>query len=195
MQFKMVVKDSLKKMIVKADGRVFPIKKIAHLICNANSSSAPVKNISGAVVSGNFDNISIGERVTFGGNVVLFANAPITIGNDVMIAMRALILTSTHDHTNHPMWLERVDAPITIGNHVWIGAGAIILPGVIISDYAVIGAGAVVSANVPKGAVVVGNPARIIKYRDCDAISKKAVDKSLYPGKLRKEGFKERVIS
>jgi len=52
-----------------------------------------------------------------------------------------------------------------IGNDVWIGLGAIILSGVTIGDGAVVGAGAVVSRDVPPYAVVVGSPARIIKYR------------------------------
>lgn len=54
---------------------------------------------------------------------------------------------------------------IVIGNDVWVGYGAIILSGVTIGDGAVVGAGAVVSRDVPAYAVVVGNPARIIKYR------------------------------
>jgi acetyltransferase-like isoleucine patch superfamily enzyme len=68
------------------------------------------------------------------------------------------------------MWLTRIDRPIYIGKHVWIGAGAIILPGVKIEDYAVVGAGSIVTANVPKGAIVAGNPARIIKFRNIDKI-------------------------
>ncbi|MNW18208.1 Galactoside O-acetyltransferase [compost metagenome] len=50
---------------------------------------------------------------------------------------------------------------MTIGNNVWIGGAAIILPGVIIGDNAVVGAGSVVTRDVPAGATVVGNPARV----------------------------------
>jgi len=64
------------------------------------------------------------------------------------------------------MWHQRIDRPISVGRHVWIGVGSIILPGVVIEDYAVIAGGSVVDHNVPKGAIVAGNPARIIKYRD-----------------------------
>ena len=135
--------------------------------------------------------IKIGERVSFGGNVIIFANEQVEIGNDTMIAYNTSITTSTHKHENHPMWLERVDAPVKIGSHVWIGLNTVILPGVIIEDYAVIGAGSVIVDNVPKGAIVAGNPARIIKYRD-EKIYIQPFDESLYPGKPIKEGFKDR---
>jgi len=110
--------------------------------------------------------ISIGEQVSFGGDVVLYANANIAIGDCTMVGMKTIIHTSTHDYRQHPMWRYRIDRPIRIGKHVWIGASCIILAGVIIEDYAVIAAGTVVTSNVPKGAIVGGNPARIISYRD-----------------------------
>ena len=58
-------------------------------------------------------------------------------------------------------------APVTIGRNVWIGTRAIILPGVTIGDHSVIGAGAVVSRDVPDRAVVVGSPARIVSRFEC----------------------------
>lgn len=112
------------------------------------------------------DLVSIGERVSFGGNVLLYGTAPIEIGDDTMVAYHAIFHTSTHDYTDHPMWTKRIDRPIKVGKHVWIGTRAIILAGVIIGDYAVVAAGSVVNANVPKGAIVGGNPARILKYRE-----------------------------
>ncbi|WP_042838834.1 DapH/DapD/GlmU-related protein, partial [Xanthomonas citri] len=59
--------------------------------------------------------------------------------------------------------------PIRVGRNVWIGGGAIILPGVCIGDDAVIGAGAVVTRDVPAGAIAVGNPARVRAPRLADA--------------------------
>lgn len=112
------------------------------------------------------DFVSIGDRVSFGGNVLLYGTAPIEIGDNTMIAYHVIFHTSTHDYTDHPMWTKRIDRPIKVGKHVWIGTGAIILPGVIIGDYAVVAAGSVVNANVPEGAIVGGNPARILKYRE-----------------------------
>ncbi len=124
----------------------------------------------GAISSYDGNNLSIGKNVSFGGNVFLFGTAPITIGDDTMIAYGTIIHTSTHDHTVHPMRTIRIDRPVSIGKHVWIGTGAIILPGVKIGDYAVVGAGSVVNRHVAEGAVVAGNPAKIVKFRDLSAL-------------------------
>lgn len=126
-------------------------------------------NISGVSKCGN--NASIGNNVSFGGNVYLSKTAPISIGDHTMIAYNVSILTSTHNYNNHPMWIERIDRPVKIGRHVWIGASAIILPGVIIADYSVVGSGSVVTKNVPRGAIVAGNPAKIIKFRNLNQIN------------------------
>jgi maltose O-acetyltransferase len=122
--------------------------------------------LANAIVIGNAINVVVGEQVSFGGDVVLYANGKITIGAHTMIGMQTMIHTSTHDYRQHPMWRYRIDRPISIGKHVWIGTSCIILAGVIIEDFAVIAAGSVVSANVPKGAIVGGNPAKIISFRD-----------------------------
>ena len=120
---------------------------------------------NGTIVYGDGSNLTIGKNVTFGGRVVLFGTAPIDIGDNTMIALNTIIHTSSHNYDDHPMWYKRIDRPVKIGKYVWIGAGAIILPGVIIEDHAVVGSGSIVTANVPRGAIVVGNPARIVKYR------------------------------
>lgn len=131
------------------------------------------------------ENIHIGERVSFGTDVILSADSPISIGHDTMIANRVIINTATHDYHNNPMWRERISRPIYIGNHVWIGTGAIILPGVKIHDYSVIGAGSVVTAHVPKRVIVAGNPARIIKIREIITND----DLVEYPGYAKYEGY------
>ena len=131
--------------------------------------------------------LKTGERVSIGQNAVLFLNDTIEIGNDTMIAINVVIHTSTHDYRNHPMWLEMVDRPVKIGSHVWIGLGAIILPGTIIEDFAVVGAGSVVNGIVPKGAIVAGNPARIIKYRDMDSCV--TDEERPYPGVIKKGSY------
>lgn len=122
--------------------------------------------IPGTIIYGDPNLITIGRKVSFGGNVLLYSNARISIGDYSMIAINVTLHTSTHDYNLHPMRTLRIDKPITIGKHVWIGTGAIVIPGIIVEDYAVIAAGTVVTANVPKGAIVAGNPARIIKFRD-----------------------------
>ena len=90
----------------------------------------------------------------------------ITIGNNVTLAPGSMILA--HDAST-----KRIDgggftktAPVKIGNKVFVGAKAVILPGVTISDNVVIGAGAIVTKDVPEGVVVAGNPAKIIMTTD-----------------------------
>lgn len=84
----------------------------------------------------------------------------ITIGNDVTLAPKVHILS--HDaSTKRSLGYTRI-GKISIGDRVFIGAGSIILPGVMIGNDVLVGAGSVVSRDIPDGAVVVGNPARII---------------------------------
>jgi acetyltransferase-like isoleucine patch superfamily enzyme len=97
------------------------------------------------------------------------AVAPIRIGNGVQIAPRCAFYS--YDHGTAPGDLVRdqplrSDGPIIIEDDVWVGFGAIVLSGVRIGKGAVIGAGSVVTRDVPEGAVVAGSPARVIKMRD-----------------------------
>ena len=124
--------------------------------------------IPGTLSNKSQDNLQIGKNVSFGGDVMLFENSTISIGDNTIIAYGVIIHTSTHDYNDHPMWAKRIDRPVSIGHDVWIGTGAIILPGVIIDNYSVVGAGSVVTRNVPAGSIVVGNPAKILKYRNTE---------------------------
>jgi len=147
---------------------------------------------TGTIVYGDGKNLQIGKNVSFGGRVVLFGTAPIEIGDNTMIALNTVIHTSTHDYTDHPMWCKRIDRPVKIGSHVWIGACAIILPGVIVEDYSVIGSGSVVTANVPLGAIVAGNPAKIIRYREPASYAKEPKITEWSQSCIVSEGFLEK---
>jgi maltose O-acetyltransferase len=96
---------------------------------------------------------------SFIGRVFLQAHAKIQIGSYVCINDGARLITASHDVLD-PAW-RQTEAAIVIDDYVWIATGAIILPGVRIGRGAVIGAGAVVSRDVPEFAVVIGNPAQI----------------------------------
>lgn len=128
----------------------------------------------GAYVHGNKELLKVGERVSFGGNVMIFVNASIEIGEDSMIANGVKLITSTHDYNNNPTWKQRIDRPIKIGANVWIGANAIILPGIKIGNHAVIGAGSVVTKHVSEKMIVAGNPAKFLKYRNVPVYDKSA---------------------
>jgi len=108
--------------------------------------------------------IRIGDRVVVSRGTHIVAFAGIEIGAGTMIGEYASIRDANH-RFNGEMPLRdsgHTAKPIRIGCEVWIGRGAMILPGVTIGDRAVIGANAVVTKNVPQGAIVAGVPARAI---------------------------------
>jgi maltose O-acetyltransferase len=100
--------------------------------------------------------------VNFG--LVALDAALITIGDDVQIGPQVQLLTPTHP-TDPELRRAQWEAaePISIGDNVWLGGGCIVLPGVDIAEDTVVGAGSVVTTNLPAGVVAVGNPARIIR--------------------------------
>lgn len=110
------------------------------------------------------ENICIGSRVFFNFNCVVLDCAEVHIGSDVLLGPAVQIYTATHpmDWRIRRKWLESA-RPVEIGSDVWIGGGAIICPGVRVGDRSVIGAGSVVTRDVPDGMFAAGNPARVIR--------------------------------
>lgn len=107
-------------------------------------------------------NISLGDGVFLNFNCVILDVVAVTIGNGTQIGPGVQILTA--DHPRDPQARREMlefGRPIRIGRNVWIGGGAIVLPGVTIGDDAIIGAGSVVTRDVPAGGTAVGNPARL----------------------------------
>lgn len=109
-------------------------------------------------------NISVGAHTFANYGLVALDVGAITIGRDVQIGPNVQLLTPTH-----PLEPELRQAkyeaakPIVIEDNVWLGGGAIVLAGVTIGKNSVIGAGAVVTKDIPANVVAVGNPARIIR--------------------------------
>lgn len=109
-------------------------------------------------------NMHVGNNFYSNFNLTVVDDTDIYIGDSVMIAPNVVIATGTHPIC--PELREQVyqyNLPVHIGNRVWIGAGAIILPGVTIGDNSVIGAGSVVTKDIPSGVVAVGNPCRVLR--------------------------------
>ena len=108
--------------------------------------------------------ISIGARTFVNYNLTALDVAPITIGEDCQIGPNVQLLTPTHPLEPQPR-RDKLEAarPITIGDNVWIGGGATILPGVAVGENSIVGAGAVVTKDVPANTVVVGNPVRVAR--------------------------------
>jgi maltose O-acetyltransferase len=111
--------------------------------------------------------LRIGARSFANFGLVALDCAPITIGDDVQIGPNVQLLTPTHplDPDLRRAGWEAAE-PISVGDNVWLGGGAIVLPGVTIGADTVVGAGAVVSRDLPSGVVAVGNPARVIRAVD-----------------------------
>ncbi|HEV2571701.1 MAG TPA: sugar O-acetyltransferase [Beijerinckiaceae bacterium] len=107
-------------------------------------------------------NISVADGVFINFNCIILDVVAVTIGEATQIGPSVQILTADHPRDSIPrkQGLE-FGRPVHIGANVWIGGGAIIVPGVTIGDDAIIGAGSVVTRDVPAGATVMGNPARI----------------------------------
>ena len=112
--------------------------------------------------------MSIGDNSGVGINAKIHGR--VTIGHNVMMGPDCIIYTRNHAFSDIsiPMCKQgfQDEKPVTIGDDVWIGGRVIILPGIHISSGAIIGAGAVVTKDVPPYAIVGGNPARVLKFRN-----------------------------
>lgn len=157
---------------------------VRHLPASTNRATRWIRPVRRAVCRGIFDycgrdvniekgasfssgrGISIGSGSGVGVNCKI--NGPLEIGEKVMMGPDVAILTHSHniDRTDIPMADQGASvSKVTIGNDVWIGMRSIIMPGVTIGNGAVIGAGAVVTKDVPDYAIAGGVPAKVIKYR------------------------------
>jgi len=107
---------------------------------------------------------SIGARTFANFGLICLDVATITIGDDVQIGPNVQLLTPTHPIAaglRRDKWESA--RPVVIGDNVWLGGGVIVCPGVTIGENTVVGAGAVVTRDLPADVVAVGNPARVIK--------------------------------
>ena len=108
-------------------------------------------------------NIELGERVFFNFNCVVLDVCRVTIGDYTLFGPAVQIYTPMHPMNAQLRRREEYGKPIEIGSDVWVGGGALILPGVRIGSWAVIGAGSVVTRDVPEGVFAAGNPCRVIR--------------------------------
>ena len=109
-------------------------------------------------------NTHIGENFYANFNLVVVDDIEVYIGNNVMIAPNVTITA-----TGHPVDPDlrkggaQFSIPVKIGNDVWIGSNVVILPGITVGDNSVIGAGSVVTKDIPSNVVAVGNPCRVLR--------------------------------
>ncbi|WP_184173721.1 sugar O-acetyltransferase [Rhabdobacter roseus] len=109
-------------------------------------------------------NMYLGERVFFNFNCVVLDVMKVTIGSRTLFGPNVQIYTATHplNHVERASGLEYAK-PISIGEDVWVGGSVVICPGVSIGDRAVIGAGSVVTRDIPADVFAAGNPCRVIR--------------------------------
>lgn len=108
-------------------------------------------------------NIELGERVFFNFNCTVLDVCRVRIGSFSLFGPAVQIYTPMHPLNALQRRGQEFGKPVDIGDDVWVGGGAIILPGVTIGSRAVIGAGSVVTRNVPEGVFAAGNPCRVIR--------------------------------
>ena len=115
------------------------------------------------------ERMSIGENTYINGGVFhIGSTSMITIGSDCLISYEVHFRTDTHLFENKNLLIREQghkEANITVEDDVWVGYGAQIMPGITLHKGCVVGAGAVVTHDVPSYAVVGGVPAKVIKYR------------------------------
>ncbi|MGM1029656.1 MAG: DapH/DapD/GlmU-related protein [Actinomycetota bacterium] len=109
--------------------------------------------------------IMLGERIFINAGCRFQDQGGITIGDDCLIGHNAVIATLQHDIAPARR-ADLIPSPVVLGRNVWLGANVTVLPGVTIGDDAVVGAGSVVTRDVPARSIVVGSPARTVRSID-----------------------------
>lgn len=108
--------------------------------------------------------VHFGEKVYANFNLTLVDDTHIFVGDHTMFGPNVTVTTA-----GHPILPElrkegyQFNAPVTIGKNCWIGSGVVILPGVTIGDHTVIGAGSIVTKDIPANVVAVGNPCKVLR--------------------------------
>lgn len=123
----------------------------------------------GAALNAFGGSIHLGREVFIGPHTVIYGHGGVEIGDACLIAMHCRILSS--NHTVAPFGTDirsqpDVSLPTKIGRDVWLGAGVTVLGGVTLGDGCIVGAGAVVTKNLPAGAIAHGTPATIQGWRE-----------------------------
>jgi maltose O-acetyltransferase len=108
-------------------------------------------------------NIILGQRVFFNFNCIVLDVCPVSIGDFTLLGPAVQIYTATHPLNAEQRRTQEFARPITIGSDVWVGGGAILCPGVTVGFKTVIGAGSVVTKDLPESVIAAGNPCRVIR--------------------------------
>ncbi|MCM1170968.1 MAG: acyltransferase [Clostridium sp.] len=149
------------------DGKLAMFKRYVLLKTLAKSVGDNVSIFPGVFFE-NIENLTIGNNVSIHQMCYIDAEGGIEIGDNVSIAHKSTILSSNHSYKDMVVPIKYQDMILqktVLHNNIWIGCGCVILAGVNIQSGCVIGAASIVTHNIEKNSVVVGNPAQIIKKR------------------------------
>ncbi|THB80830.1 MAG: acyltransferase [Desulfobacteraceae bacterium] len=126
--------------------------------------SAKIFSIDQGADFGNGSCLAISERTNIGAYFSLSGTGTLSFGEHIAMGRECMFITQNHKYLEEGFdGFEIKD--ITVGSHVWFGHRVTVLPGVTIGDHTIIGAGAVVTKDIPDYAIAAGNPAKVIKYR------------------------------
>ena len=148
---------SLGKNVNLTKGSCIKFKGLANI-----GNNSLLTAIGGQIIFG--DNYSGGQDVIYNCDL----GGKLEFGNDCLVGPRSIFRTSNHNFTSRTKLVREqghTSKNINVGNDVWIGANVIVLPGITVGNHVVIGAGSVVTKSIPDFAIAVGNPARVIKFR------------------------------
>ena len=183
----------LKEQIIQ----LIPIRRLRKYI-SYHYGWFPKNRVSVETIITSRKNLKLGGNVYIGSNKTqLHCAGGITIGKGTYIAGGTIIMSTNHNYnskTHLPFDGINIAQSVEIGEYCWIGAKSAICPGVKIEDGVVVAMGSVVTKSVPKGAIVGGNPAKILKYRDLEVYEEIINRKEQVPrprGMVKIEGFKE----
>lgn len=132
------------------------------------------------------DRAEIGHHIYLGPSGFYDSSGGLKIKDGAIFSSFVKVLTSSHvigDGTVLPYSLENEHKSVEIGYGVWVGLSAIIMPGVTLGDGVIVGAGSVVTKSFPKGSIIAGNPAKVIRMRE---VSQDAIKNSQYKVRLKK---------
>jgi len=122
----------------------------------------------GVILEARIGHVEIGNRVYIGCYSVIIGNGGVVIGSNVLIGAHCIITSSNHrfDRRDRIIWEQGMSwKKVTIGDDVWWGANVKVMPGVSIGNGAVVGAGSVVTKDIPDYGVAIGVPCKIVRYR------------------------------
>ena len=138
-------------------------------------------------------NTTIGDGAGFGKRVKIFGDGPVSIGRRAVLAEDSVVYTQVHDYDHSdvlPFGWGFTYPETSVGDYAWIGIKCIVLPGARIGEGAIVQAGSVVMGVVPPCAIVAGNPAKVIGWRDIEHYNKLKVAAGEKPVDLPTEGAK-----